>query len=363
MIARNDTKDFGLEHGEGGGECTAPPELVGSAGAERIADASGPPCLTKGGVTNWQGTVGVDFWRATLTGEALNTLQAHYIAGSGEMLPRSAKGFHRAERFNDGMVRRWEPWSDNADGTEYESWEFPGTLAGDTAERLGRLLRGVEGVKPTLIHLAWDVQQQGYPRPWAMRDQHERLRPRSDNKAGRRFEGEDGSQTWYCGTKSADVRLRVYEKGKQQQSMGIEAPTDWVRVEFELAGAWAPVLAWSAFLRGELPGFFAQLCRWYFLGEAVDEFFPEGTAGYILGGEPRKPSPAAATLAALVRQYGMVIESLEEHAPGLLVDLLALRRSSGRMEETRRRRFVEGLAQCGQDDLLRQVDFILNIRV
>lgn len=351
------------------GEGDSLPERGGSpavAGEDPRRQASqDPPCLTKGGVTGqWQGTVSIDFWRATLTDKALTSFHAHYMPGTGEQLARAAKGFYRAERFSDGMVRRWDPWSPSSSGEDYESWELPGSMSEATGTRLGSLLRASSGVNVTLVHLAWDVPQQGYPRPWELRDQWQRLGPRSDNKAGRRFEGDDGSQTWYCGTKSADVRLRVYEKGKQQQALGVDAPSDWVRVEFELAGKWAPSLAWSSFLRGELLGYFAQLCDWYFQGPDVGQFFPRGTAGLVLGGESKQPSPAAATLAAMIRQYGAVLDELDRTAPGLLDAIRNLRKHGGKVEDFRRRRLAQALTEVGNtSDLLSQVDFLLNGRV
>lgn len=130
------------------------------------------------------------------------------------------------------------------------------------------------------------------------------------------------SRTLYLGSPASAVRLVLYEKGYE---VGGDAPRDWVRLEVRLrpqkasrerVAAWAPMQAFAA-------------SRW--LSEALERIGWDRLPAQSIGTVYRPPDQARAR-AALLRQYGRILDQWIEDAGTPDAFVAELRRESAALD-------------------------------
>ena len=293
-------------------EAGGPATIAGSgSGATLEAGEVTPPCLIKGGETHggeceYEGPISCDFLRFTLRGKALASWNRSFAADVGELVRAKAQGFDRVEMYSCGWVRRSSPWG----GGDYESWEYPGALPTRELERVRLILADfalTDEVVPTAVHLAWDVVGQSFPRADQWYERYAELEAASTAEEPEYFT-KGGARTCRIGSRQADLFWRIYDKGRKLQREGIDAETDWVRVECEFHKGWAADQAFSAVLAGD-GQLFAIAARHYFRGKLARQWLPM-VAGELKRGVVEHPGHIK-KLRALLEQYGPMLRELQ----------------------------------------------------
>lgn len=112
-------------------------------------------------------------------------------------------------------------------------------------------------------------------------------------------------RTWYFGSKSSDVRVRIYEKGLEQRAKGVEdSPEDWVRFE----GQFRPRKERKAKAAKWTPEEFFTMGKW--ANEAANKV--AGLSGTYQPDESKRRNTDEQTFEYLLLQYGPLIKRMVE---------------------------------------------------
>lgn len=312
-----------------------------------------PHCLTKGSET-YKPIVSLDYFRATFDYNEAVTMRRLFGDDEPQTIGK-ATGYRQACRYASGWVQQHEPTQPNRDGlTNYETWEMPGAVQHD---ELKAITANCPSARLKQCHIALDYIDQDYPKPWELRQLLANAKPKTKNARGRRFEGDDGSQTWYLGKKSSTMMMRVYEKGKQLRSTKQDpnAPTDWIRVEFEVHSEWCLGMAMHFLRRDDVPGLAYNLATYFFEGDTLG-LMPI-TDDLVLKSPESRYTANFATIAHMLKQYGPLLNALDEG--DLLGPFLSLVNPS-RTSRWRQSKLVELIHEEGADTVLKGVARMLN---
>jgi hypothetical protein len=112
-------------------------------------------------------------------------------------------------------------------------------------------------------------------------------------------------RTWYFGSKTSDVRVRIYEKGLEQRAKGVEdSPEDWVRFE----GQFRPRKERKAKAAKWTHEEFFTMGKW--ANKAANEV--AGLGGEYQPDESKRRNKDEETFEFFLRQYGPLIRRMVE---------------------------------------------------
>jgi hypothetical protein len=297
------------------------------------------------------GRISIDYLRLTLVGDAIKVMKTYHENLRGVRLS-GAKGYRCVEKFGTGWVRRSDPWKPTKDGSIHESWEVPGFVAeseiGWLKEKYGH--SPMDQVKCTLIHLAFDVVGQNYPRPFDLRALFQELDPSARTEWGRIIEGDLGEQTWYLGSKYSDVELRTYEKGKKFLSEKIKADKDWVRVELIIKRERAHA-AFLHVLLGRQSSIFKSYLFDLFGPRICRDYFPVGQILKLEAPHRERNSIIGRTV-SMLQQAGPKLKAFIDLQ--IMDELMGMPLKSG-YQDTVRVQVIDEIMEVGLDEFVKQV--------
>lgn len=341
-------------------ERTAPGELVGSTGAERIGQGvlgegprADPPLLTGGswgehtpnkcsqeqviGLINHLAGVSVD-WLTITTGpdDSVTLMALSELDEPG--LPK--QGFRASERrlFHGGQVwRRFEARQESRRwGASYESWECSGGEAGSSS--FASICRSLAEARPTRVDIAFDLDTDMTADEFVdLVSSHVAARGLTTG-----ISGQGGVNTRYVGSASSDRRLRVYRKDWQSDAWLVTHGRT-LRVELILKGDQAAAW-WSMWREDKQLAYRAAAAH---VADMTGAVLHE--VGELPEVVPVEGQSEAAKLAAFFQQYGPYLDMLTRAG----FDIQGLCKSSieASSSESKRRisRRLESIQQSGVD--------------